>query len=100
MEYRLDTTRPDNTFDAHRLQHFASSRQMPDRITGRIMHAYFSESLPVGDHTALTRLAPEFGIGENGAPAMLISDAYSKEVRADDSRATNSGITYRTVLRI
>jgi predicted DsbA family dithiol-disulfide isomerase len=93
LEYRLSTARPGNTFDAHRLLHFAASRQLDDGAAERLMHAYFSESLPVGDHAALARLAPEFGIAENEALAMLKSDAYSKEVRADEARAANLGIT-------
>ncbi len=49
--------------------------------------------MAVGDRTALARLAPEFGIAENEALAMLESDAYSKEVRADEARAAEFDIT-------
>jgi predicted DsbA family dithiol-disulfide isomerase len=93
LEYRLSGARPGNTFDAHRLLHFADSRQLGDVASERLMHAYFSESLPVGDHAALARLAPEFGIAENEALEILKSDAYAKEVRADEERAANFGIT-------
>ena len=93
LEYHLEKARPGNTFDAHRLLHFAASRQMGDRATERIMHAYFSESLPVGDRAALARLAPEFGIAENEALAMLESDAYADAVRADEERAASFGIS-------
>jgi predicted DsbA family dithiol-disulfide isomerase len=93
LEYRLADAHPGNTFDAHRLLHFAASRQLDDGASERLMHAYFSESLPVGDHAALARLAPAFGITEKEALAMLESDTYSKEVRADEVRAANFGIT-------
>jgi predicted DsbA family dithiol-disulfide isomerase len=93
LEYHLEKARPGNTFDAHRLLHFAAARGLGDRATERIMHAYFSEALPVGDRTALARLAPEFGIAESDALAMLKSDDYSGAVRADESRATAFGIT-------
>jgi predicted DsbA family dithiol-disulfide isomerase len=93
LEYHLENARPGNTFDAHRLLHFAAARQLGDRATERIMHAYFSEALPVGDRVALARLAPEFGIAENDALAMLESDAYSDAVRADEARAAAFGIT-------
>lgn len=93
LEYRLSDARPGNTFDAHRLLHFAASRQLGDRATERIMHAYFSESLPVGERAALARLAPEFGIPEADALAMLESDGYSEEVRADEARAATFGIS-------
>jgi len=93
LEYHLSKALPGNTFDAHRLLHFAGSQQLGDRATERIMHAYFSESLPVGDHSALARLAPEFGISASDALKLLESDAYSKEVRADETRAAKFGIT-------
>lgn len=93
LEYRLSETHPGNTFDAHRLIHFAASRQLDDGASERLMHAYFSESLAVGDHAALARLAPEFGIAENEALTILRSDAYSNAVRADEARAARFGIT-------
>ena len=93
LEYRLADARPGNTFDAHRLLHFAASKQLGDRATERLMHAYFSESLPVGERAALARLAPEFGITENEAMTLLESDAYAGEVRADQARAAKFGIT-------
>jgi predicted DsbA family dithiol-disulfide isomerase len=93
LEYHLKKARPGNTFDAHRLLHFAAARQLGDRATERVMHAYFSEALPVGDRVALTRLAPEFGIAESEALAMLESDAYSDAVRADEARAAGFGIS-------
>ena len=92
LEYHLENARPGNTFDAHRLLHFAVSRQLGDRATERLMHAYFSEALPVGDRAALSRLAPEFGIAENEALAMLERDAYADAVRADEERAATFGI--------
>lgn len=92
LEYHLDKARPGNTFDAHRLLHFAASKQLGDRATERMMHAYFSESLAVGDRDALAGLAPEFGIHENDARAMLVSDAYADLVRADEARAAEYDI--------
>jgi len=93
LEYHLEHARPGNTFDAHRLLHFAASRQLGDRATERIMHGYFSESLPVGERAALARLAPEFGITEREALTMLESEAYSDAVRTDEARAAAFGVT-------
>jgi predicted DsbA family dithiol-disulfide isomerase len=93
VEYRLANARPGNTFDAHRLLHFAAARGLSERATERIMHAYFCEALPVGNRAALAHLAPEFGIPEAEALAMLEGDAYSNVVRADESRAAQFGIT-------
>ncbi|HTN94698.1 MAG TPA: DsbA family oxidoreductase [Gallionella sp.] len=92
LEYRLDNARPGNTFDAHRLLHFAASKQLGDRAAECIMRAYFADSLPVGDRAALAKLAPGFGIPEAEALAILEGDAYAGAVRADESRAAEFGI--------
>lgn len=93
LEYRLSQARPGNTLDAHRLLHFAASRQLGNQAAEHIMHAYFSEALAVGDRAALARVASRFGIAESEARAMLESDAYVEAVRADEARAAKLGIT-------
>ena len=93
LNYQLSKARPGNTFDAHRLLHFANSRHLGDKATERIMQAYFSESLAIGDRASLAKLASEIGIDESEALALLESDAYSAEVRADEARAAKYGIS-------
>jgi len=93
LEYRLSEARPGNTFDAHRLLHLAAAHELEDPAMERIMHAYFCESLPVGDRTALARLATEFGISTKDALEMFESDAYVDAVRADEARASELGIS-------
>ncbi len=93
LDYHLSEARPGNTFDAHRLLHLTASLQAGDQATERLMHAYFSEALPVGDRAALANLAPEFGISTNDALAMFESDDYVDAVRADEARATELGIS-------
>ena len=93
LEYQLSKAKPGNTFDAHRLLHYATSKKVGDKATERVMHAYFSESLSIGDRAELARLAPEFGINESEALSVLESDAYKEDVRADEERAVKFGIT-------
>lgn len=93
LEYRLEQARPGNTFDAHRLLHYAAAKGVGERATERVMQAYFSEALPVGDRAALARLAPEFGIGEAEALAVLESNDYGDAVRADEERAAALGVS-------
>ena len=93
LEYRLSEAKPGNTFNAHRLMHFAAARQLGAQATERIMQAYFCESLPVGDPAALAKIAPEFGISETDSLALLKGNDYSDAVRADEARAAALGIT-------
>ncbi len=93
LDYHLSVARPGNTFDAHRLLHFAESRKLGDQAIERLMQAYFSESLAVGDRAALAQIAPGFGIAESHALALLSSDKFGSEVRADEARAAELGIS-------
>jgi predicted DsbA family dithiol-disulfide isomerase len=92
LQYRLDIARPGNTFDAHRLLHFAASQKFGDAAAERVMHAYFCEGFSVGDSAALARIAPEFGLAEIEVLTLLDSGVYAAEVRADEARATALGI--------
>lgn len=93
LEYQLANARPGNSFDAHRVLHFAASRNLGEQAAERIMQAYFSESLPVGDRAALAQLAPKFGMTEAEVMKMLESEEYGDAVRADELRAAEFGVS-------
>lgn len=93
LEFRLDMARPGNSFDAHRLVHFAATRHQRDAAAEVIMHAYFTQSLPIGDRAALAELAPGFGLSEEEVLTMFASEAYSDVVRSDEQRAAQLGIS-------
>lgn len=90
---RLEEARSGNTFDAHRLEHFAAARGAGDRAVEVLMDAYFCKGVPVGDRAALAALAPAMGLGEAEARTMLESDAYADAVRADEAEAGRLGIS-------
>jgi predicted DsbA family dithiol-disulfide isomerase len=89
----FDTARPGNTFDAHRLLHLAAEQGLQDALKERLLRANFSEGERVGDRETLTRLAAEVGIPPDEAAAVLDSDAYAAEVRADEELAMDLGIS-------
>jgi predicted DsbA family dithiol-disulfide isomerase len=70
-----------NTFDAHRLLHWAGlqGREMP--LKHALLGAYFTEGLNVSDHAVLLAKAVSVGLDEAGARAVLASDAHADAVR-------------------
>jgi predicted DsbA family dithiol-disulfide isomerase len=92
LEYHLETAKYTNTVDAHRLIHFAAQQGQQEAMQERLLRAYFSESADVGDHATLVRLAGEIGLDAEEARAVLESDRYAGEVRADEQRARAFGI--------
>jgi predicted DsbA family dithiol-disulfide isomerase len=92
LDFRFELTRAGNTFDAHRLLHLAAERGIQDQVKERFMRAYFSEGEPVGDPETLVRLAADAGLSADEARAILSSDTYAVEVRAEEREATELGI--------
>jgi predicted DsbA family dithiol-disulfide isomerase len=57
------------------------------------MAAYFTEGEPIGDRETLVRLMSDAGLDPDGARAVLESDTYAAEVRADEREAAELGIS-------
>ena len=93
LDYRLDQSRPGNTFDAHRLLHLALEYGLQDPLKERFDAATFTEGLSVSDPDELTRLAVEVGLGEERVRQVLDSDEFAEAVRSDESQARAYGIS-------
>jgi predicted DsbA family dithiol-disulfide isomerase len=93
LSYRLDIAKPGNSFSAHRLVHLAGTRGMADAMQERLMKAYFSDGLAIADREVLVRLAAEAGLDAGEARTALESDAYADDVRGDEERAAQFGIS-------
>ena len=92
LDLRFDRIRPGNTFDAHRLLHMAAARGLADAGKERLLRAYLSEGEAIGERDVLVRLAGDLGLEEEEVRAMLASDSYVREVRADQAEASALGI--------
>ena len=92
LDFRFDLARPGNSFDAHRLLHLALEHGHQDALKERLDRATFTEGSPVSDHGSLRRLAIEVGLPETEVDAVLTSDRFSEEVRADEAQARAYGI--------
>jgi len=87
LAYRLDRAQPGNTFDAHRLLHLAAERGLQEAVKERLLQAYFTEGLPIGEADSLVQVVAEAGVDATEARAVLAGEAYAAAVRADEQRA-------------
>ncbi|MEO6951557.1 MAG: DsbA family oxidoreductase [Polyangia bacterium] len=92
LDFRFDAIRGGNTFDGHRLIHFATERGLGGAMKERILRAYMTEGQAVSDHDVLVTLATEVGLDGKDVRAMLTSDACADAVRADEREAQALGI--------
>ena len=92
LDMRYDSVRYTNTFDAHRLTKFAFRHGKGLEMSERLFNAYFTQNLPLADHGVLIEIAAEMGLDRAETQAMLASDSFAEDVRADEHRAHEMGI--------
>lgn len=84
--------RSGNTFDAHRLLHFAKLDGLQTQLKEALFSGYFTRGEAIGDVDALQRMAVESGLDGQRVNQVLNSDEYAVEVRADEAEAKELGI--------
>ena len=81
-----------NTFDAHRLLHWAELEGRHIALKQALLRAYFTDGEDVSAHDALVRLAVEAGLDAERARQVLADDEYADEVRAQEQFFMSRGI--------
>jgi predicted DsbA family dithiol-disulfide isomerase len=85
-------SRVHNTFDAHRLLHWAELEGRHLVLKKALLRAYFSDGDDVASHDVLVRLAGEAGLDREEARRVLETGAYADEVRAQEQFFQQRGI--------
>lgn len=89
MQRRLRTY---NTFDAHRLLHWAELEAKGRDLKHALLRAYFTEGRDVSDHATLLDVANSVGLPADRAREILASDAYADDVRTVEQFFLQQGI--------
>ena len=84
-----------NTFDAHRLLHWAALEDLDTqhRLKRALFKAYFTDGLDPSDHAVLVQAAADCGLDADEARALLASDRFADEVRATEALWHRQGIS-------
>jgi predicted DsbA family dithiol-disulfide isomerase len=84
-----------NSFDGHRLVALGLAQGGPAlqaAVLERLFSAHFAEGRQVDDREVLQRLGAEAGLDERRLGAVLASDEFADQVRADEAAAAEMGI--------
>jgi predicted DsbA family dithiol-disulfide isomerase len=81
-----------NTFDAHRLLHWAEQQGRQRELEHALFEAYFTRGENPGDHGVLLNAAQAVGLDRSGAAAILASDEYAQQVRERERFYLDAGI--------
>ena len=81
-----------NTFDAHRLLHWAEHEGRQLALEHALFKAYFTDGENPGAHEVLIRIAGEVGLDAARAKEILSSDEYAEVVRRQERFYLDQGI--------
>ncbi|MFI5446074.1 DsbA family oxidoreductase [Polaromonas sp. UC242_47] len=81
-----------NTFDAHRLLHWAEEEGRQLALKEALFKAYFTDGENPGSHEVLARVAGEVGLDVARAKAILASSEYADVVREREQFYQRQGI--------
>jgi predicted DsbA family dithiol-disulfide isomerase len=81
-----------NTFDAHRLLHWAEIEGKQEKLKNALFSAYFTQGRNPSDPAVLVDVAQSVGLDAKRAAEILSSDEFSQEVRAREQFYAGRGI--------
>lgn len=81
-----------NTFDAHRLLHWAEDKGLQSQLKHALFTAYFTDGRDPSDHEVLVQLAQSVGLDAQEARLVLTSGRYADEVREREQWYLQNGI--------
>ncbi len=87
-----DRKRTYNTFDAHRLLHWAGLEGKQTALKHALLRAYFTDGENVSDHDTLIRIASDVGLSAETARKILESHEHAADVRAQEQFFLDNGI--------
>ena len=87
-----DRSRIYNTFDAHRLLHWAKSEGKQAALKTALFKAYFTDGQDPSNHDVLIRVASAVGLDGERAREILASNTYADEVRDAEDLWQSRGI--------
>lgn len=92
LDFRVGGRVFGNTFDVHRLSHFARTLGVQNRLLDLAFRADFVEERSIYDRRTLLDVAVEAGLDVDEARQVLDDrDAYAEQVRADERLAAELG---------
>ncbi|MEW2160648.1 DsbA family oxidoreductase [Streptomyces sp. NPDC007189] len=94
LDFRIGGRVFGNTFDVHRLIHFARTRGVHDQLLDLAFRVNFAEERSIYDRQTLLDVAVEAGLGAEEALRVIDDpEAHAAQVRADERLASELGVS-------
>lgn len=87
-----DESRMRNSFDAHRLLHWAHLEGKQAKLKAALFKAHFSHNQDISDYIILSKIAASVDLDPNAAKGILENGQYKDEVKKQEQYWLQSGI--------
>lgn len=92
LEFNFEKAVVANSFDAHRLSHYAKTQNKQNELEELLFKAYFTDGKNTADHSILMDLGRSIDLNEQEMEDVLKSDKYTNEVKQDIFVASEIGV--------
>ena len=92
LKFDFDKAIPANSFNAHRLLHFAKQHGKQNETEEALFKAYFTDGKNIDDAPTLTEIAGSVGLDTTAMAEAMASEAYFQDVVMDVQEAQNIGV--------
>ncbi len=92
LEFNWSEAKSAPTLDAHRVVQLAGRSGLASEVESALMRAFFTEGRAVDDHDVIRDAAVGCGLDPARVDAVLASDEFTDEVRADEAEAHSIGV--------
>ena len=93
LKFDTEHAVPANSFNAHRLIHLAKQNGLQDQMKEKLLSAKFVECKDINDEATLVEQGLKVGLNEAEIKDVLESEKFSVEVREDETKAAQLGIS-------
>ena len=91
LSYKFGKVVVANSFDAHRLAHFARKSGIQGPMQERLFAAYFTEGRDIGDEETLVGLGAEIGLDPSETRTVIAGGQFADDVRRECQDAEKLG---------
>lgn len=93
IDFDFNSIIPTNSFDAHRLLHFARAENKENEVSQLLFNAYFSQGQDIALPSVLADIVVQAGLNAEKWNQVFLGQDFTADVRNEESQAQELGIT-------
>lgn len=93
IDFDFNSIIPTNSFDAHRLLHFARAENKEHQVAELLFSAYFSQGQDIAQPSVLADIVVKAGLSVDKWNQVFLGQDFANDVRSEESQAQELGIT-------